>query len=72
MKQPRAASRPGLAQLKSSVEKNKKMVRKAAPVTVENKGMAELEAMGEALYQKAQTERRRAKRSIFSRLIIKA
>lgn len=72
MKQPQAESRPGLMQLKNNVEKNKRMVRKAAPVTVENKGMAELEAIGEALYQKTQTERRRSRRSILSRLIIKA
>lgn len=71
MKQPLAGSRPGLAQLKSNVEKNKKMVRKASPVTGENKGLAELEAIGEELYQKAQSERKKSGRSILKRLIKK-
>lgn len=72
MKQPQTEGRPGLAKLKSDIDKSRKMVRKAAPVTVENKGMAELQEIGEELYQKAQADKRKAKRSILSRLIIKA
>ncbi len=72
LKQPLAGSRPGLAQLKNNIEKNKKMVRKASPVTGENKGLEELEAIGEALYQKAQSDKKRAGRSLFSRLIKKS
>jgi hypothetical protein len=71
VKQQLAESRPGLTQLKNNIEKNKEMVRKAAPVTVENKGMAELEAKGEALYKKVQFEKKRSQRSLLSRLIIK-
>lgn len=72
LKQSLAGSRPGLAQLKNNIEKNKKMVRKASPVTGENKGLSELEAIGEALYQKSQIEGKKSSRSIFSRLIKKS
>ena len=63
-----AEDRPGLVKLKHDVEKNKKMVRQAAPVTVENKGMSQLETMGEELYEKAQVRKKRAKGSFFSKL----
>lgn len=72
LKQSLAGNRPGLAQLKNNIEKNKRMVRKAAPVTGENKGLSELEAIGEALYQKSQIEEKKSSRSIFSRLIKKS
>lgn len=72
LKQSLAGSRPGLAQLKNNIEKNKKMVRTASPVTGENKGLAELEAIGEELYQKTRLERKKSGRSIFSRLIKKS
>ena len=68
MKEIPREERPGLMQLKHDVEKNKKMVRRAAPITVENKGIAELEQMGEALYQKARSKSRRAKRTFLSRI----
>lgn len=68
MKQTLTGERPGLSQLKHDVEKNRRMVRRAAPITVENKGMTELEQLGETLYQKANRKRRRGKRSFLSRI----
>jgi hypothetical protein len=60
--------RPGLSKLKCHVDKNKNMVRKAAPITVENKGMTELEIVGEELYRKVQMKKKRVRRSILSRI----
>lgn len=68
MKETLVGDRPGLSQLKHNVEKNKKMVRQAAPITVENKGMSELAVLGEALYRKTQVKNKRAKRSFLSRI----
>jgi hypothetical protein len=60
--------RPGLSQLKNNIEKSKKMLRQAAPVTVENKGMIELEVIGEALYRKTQAKNKRRRKSFLSRI----
>lgn len=68
MKQPVIGERPGLQQLQRGVEKNKKMVRRAAPITVENKGIAELEQRGETLYEKVQNKRNKTRRTFFSRI----
>lgn len=63
-----AGERPGLTKLKNDIEKNKRMVRQAAPITVENKGMIELEVRGEELYRKVQIKKKKAKRSLLSRI----
>lgn len=63
-----AEERPGLAKLKNDIEKNKKMVRHAAPITIENKGMTELENMGDELYRKLQMKKKRSKKSLLSRI----
>jgi hypothetical protein len=60
--------RPGLEILKNDIEKNKKMVRYAAPITIENKGMTELENTGEELYRKVLLKKKRARKSLFSRI----
>jgi hypothetical protein len=63
-----AEERPGLAKLKNDIEKNKKMVRYASPITVENKGMIELENMGDELYRKLQMKKKKSRRSLLSRI----
>ncbi|MDF2533152.1 MAG: hypothetical protein K0Q65_2733 [Clostridia bacterium] len=68
MKQMLLEDRPGLVKLKNNVEKNKKMVRHAAPITVENKGMTALESKGEELYRKVQTKKKKAGKSLLSRI----
>lgn len=68
MKNTTIGDRPGLSQLKHNIEKNKKMVRQAAPITVENKGMTELEEMGEKLYQKTQAKTKRIRKSFLARI----
>ncbi|OGO77991.1 MAG: hypothetical protein A2Y23_12115 [Clostridiales bacterium GWB2_37_7] len=68
MKQMRVKDKPGLCKLKHNVEKNKNMVRKAAPVTVENKGMIELQIVGEELYRKVQLRKKSIRRTLLSRI----
>lgn len=68
MKHRQTEDRPGLEILKNDIEKNKKMVRYAAPITIENKGMTELENTGEALYRKVLLKKKRARKSLFSRI----
>ena len=68
MKHGQAEDRPGLTILKSDIEKNKKMVRYAAPITIENKGMTELENTGEELYRKVLMKKKKARRSLFSKI----
>ena len=68
MKHRQAEDRPGLVKLKNDIEKNKKMVRRAAPITIENKGMTELENVGEELYRKLQIKKKKAKGSLLSRI----
>lgn len=68
MKQILTGDRPGLVKLKHDIEKNKKMVRQAAPITVENKGMAELAIVGEELYKKVQIKKKKVRRSFLSRI----
>lgn len=68
MKHRLAQDRPGLLRLKGDIEKNKKMVRQAAPVTIENKGMDQLEMMGEELYRKVKIKKKREKGSFLSRI----
>ena len=68
MKQMLLEDRPGLVKLKNNIEKNKKMVRHAAPITVENKGMTELESKGEELYRKVQIKKKKAGKSLLSRI----
>jgi hypothetical protein len=68
VKHGQTGDRPGLAILKNDIEKNKKMVRYAAPITIENKGMTELENIGEELYRKVQMKKKKARRSLFSRI----
>lgn len=68
MKQKLVGDRPGLCKLKPNVEKNKNMVRKAAPITVENKGMTELESVGEELYRKVQIKKKKVRRTLLSRI----
>jgi hypothetical protein len=60
--------RPGLLKLKRDLEKNKKMVRHAAPITVENKGMTELEIKGEELYRRVLKKKKKAGKSLLSRI----
>lgn len=68
MRHRQTEDRPGLAILKNDIEKNKNMVRYASPITIENKGMTELENTGEALYRKVQMKKKKARRSLFSRI----
>jgi hypothetical protein len=63
-----AEERPGLVKLKNDIEKNKKMVRYASPITVENKGMTELENMGDELYRKLQMKKKKSRKSLLSRI----
>ncbi|MDF2593487.1 MAG: hypothetical protein K0S75_2953, partial [Clostridia bacterium] len=68
MKLRQAEERPGLVKLKNDIEKNKKMVRYASPITVENKGMTELENMGDELYRKLQMKKKKSRKSLLSRI----
>jgi hypothetical protein len=68
VKQILTGDRPGLIKLKCDVEKNKKMVRQAAPITVENKGMTELAIVGEELSRKVQIKKKKVRRSFLSRI----
>lgn len=68
MKLRQGEERPGLVKLMSDVEKNKRMVRYAAPITIENKGMTELENLGDELYRKLQMKKKKSKKSLLSRI----
>jgi hypothetical protein len=68
VKHRQTGDRPGLVKLKNDIEKNKKMVRHAAPITIENKGMTELENIGEELYRKVLLKKKKARKSLLSRI----
>jgi hypothetical protein len=67
VKQILVGDRPGLCKLKRHVEKNKNMVRQASPITVENKGMTELENVGEELSRKVRIKKK-VRRTLLSRI----